>query len=161
MLGNLPMKSKDYKSLMNFSIVGQSTSKDHILIIIYHLEVILFAQQSWGCELYLHINFKDWKCLEVAWRNQKIIGHFMKFHQLHKAITCSIFGVFGWFFLQNALWEIYFISSLKIKSKFWMEGHVWIENILGHFLPNLEIFLSVKISYGFWWFQMITTFSSS
>ena len=133
MLGNSPMKSKDYKSLMNFSIVGQSTSKDHILIIIYHPEVILFAQQSWGCELYLHIIFKYWKCLEVAWRNQKIIGHFMKFHQLHKAITFSIFGIFGWFFLPNIPWEVYFISSLKFKRKFWVEHHFWKEKIIGHF----------------------------
>ena len=134
MLGNWPKKSKDYKSLMNFSIFYQSTSRDHILIIIYHIKVIIFAQQSWRCELYLHLSFKYWKCLAIAWRSQKIIGHSMIFHQLHKAIILSIFGVFGWFFLQNVPWEVYFISSLKAKRKFWMEGHVWIEKIISHFL---------------------------
>ena len=73
------MRSKDYKSLMNSSTFGQSTSNEYILIIIYHFEVILFAQRFWICELYLHIRFEDWKCLEVTWKDQKIIGHFMIF----------------------------------------------------------------------------------
>ena len=133
MLGNLP-KSKYYKYLMNFSIFNQSTSRDHILIIIYHLEVIIFAKQYWIYELYLHLSFKDWKCLEVAWRSQKIIGHFTKFPQLHKAITFSIFGVFEWFFLPNSLWKVYFKSYLKVKSKFWVEDHVWIKKMMSHFL---------------------------
>lgn len=51
-------------------------------------------------------------------------------------------------------YAINFISSLKIKRKFWMEGHVWIENIRSNFLPNI---ISVKKLVYFYWFQRIVT----
>ena len=48
-------------------------------------------------------------------------------------ITCSIFGDFEWFKFQNVIQEIYFIPSFLVKSKFQVEGHVWMQKIIGHF----------------------------
>ena len=133
MLGSFPMRSKDYKSLMSSSTFGQSTSNELILILIYHFKVIIFAQKSWRCLFYLHISLEDLKCLEVTQRSQKIIGHFTNFQQINKIIYFSLFEIFEWLFLPNVPWEVYFISSLKIKRKFWVEEKVWRRNIIGHF----------------------------
>ena len=64
---------------------------------------------------------------------QKIIGHFLNFCQLQQVITLSIFGYFEWFKFQNVIKEIYFMSSFLVKSKFQVEGHVWMQDIIGHF----------------------------
>ena len=73
------------------------------------------------------------KWMEVALRMQKIIGHFMIFGQLQQVITCSIFRDFEWLKLKNVIQEIYFIPSFLVKSKFLVEGHVCLQNIIGHF----------------------------
>ena len=73
------------------------------------------------------------KWMEVSLRMQNIIGHFMIFGQFQQVITCSIFGYFEWFKFQNFTQEIYFIPSFLIKSKFQVEGHVWMQDIIGHF----------------------------
>ena len=122
MLGNLPMRSKEHKSLMNSSTFGQSTSNEHILIIIYHFKVIIFAQKSWGCELHLHISLKYSKCLKVAWRSQKIMGHFTKFNQLHKIITFSIFGIFECSFCQMFLERSTSYHIWKSRENFEWKG---------------------------------------
>ena len=72
------------------------------------------------------------KWMEVALRMQKIIGHFMKFCQLQQIITCSIFGDFEWFKFKNVIQEIYSIPYFFVKSKFQVEGHVWMQEIIGH-----------------------------
>ena len=73
------------------------------------------------------------KWMEVALRIQKIIGHFMIFCQLQQFITLSIFGDFEWFKFQNVIQEVYFMPSVLVKRKFQVEGHVWMQNIIGHF----------------------------
>ena len=45
----------------------------------------------------------------------------------------SIFGVFEWFKSQTVIQEVYFMPSFLVKSKFYMEGHVWMQEIIGHF----------------------------
>ena len=77
--------------------------------------------------------YKVIKWMEVTLRMQKIIGHFMIFGQLQQVITCSIFGYFEWFKFQNVIQEIYFIPSFLVKRKFQVEGHVWMQDIIGHF----------------------------
>ena len=71
--------------------------------------------------------------MEDALRMQKIIGHFMNFWQLQKVITFSNFGYFEWFKFQNVIQEVYFMLSFLVKEKFQEEGHVWMQNTIGHF----------------------------
>ena len=71
--------------------------------------------------------------MEVALRKQKIIGHFMIFGQLQQVITLSIFGYFEGFKFQNSIQEVYFMPSFLVKSKFQMEGHIWMQDIISHF----------------------------
>ena len=68
--------------------------------------------------------------MEVALNMQKIIGHFMIFDQLQQVITFSIFGYFEWFKFKNVIQEIYFIPYFLIKSKFQVEGDVWMQDII-------------------------------
>ena len=55
------------------------------------------------------------------------------FFQLQQFITLSIFGYFEWFKFQNVIQEIYIMPSFLVKSKFHVEGYVWMQDIIGHF----------------------------
>ena len=76
---------------------------------------------------------KVWKWMEDALRVQKIISHFMNFHQLQQVITFWIFGVFKWFKSQNIIQEIYFMPYFLVMNKFQVEGHVWMQDIISYF----------------------------
>ena len=66
-------------------------------------------------------------------KDTKDIGHFMFFCQLQQFITLFIFGDFEWFKFKNVIQEVYFIPHFLVKSKFQVEGHVWKQEIIGHF----------------------------
>ena len=95
------------------------------------------------------------KWMEDALRIQKIIGHFIIFCQLQQFITLSIFGYFEWFKFQNDIQEIYFIPSFFVKREFQVEGHVWIQDIIGQFWGKFEIFLSMESQPFFFNFDSI------
>ena len=101
------------------------------------------------------------KWMEDALRIQKIIGHFMIFCQLQQFITLSIFGDFEWFKFQNVIQEIYFIPSFLVKSKFQVEGHVWMQNIIGHFWRKIWNISKYGKSTLFLQLWLHVTFSSS
>ena len=104
---------------------------------------------------------KAWGCVEDALRMQKIIGHFMIFGQLQQVITCSIFGDFEWFKFQNVIQEVYFMPYFLIKSKFQVEGHVWMQNIIGHFWRKIWNISKYGKSTSFSQLWLIATFSSN
>ena len=81
--------------------------------------------------LYFMCKLKKW--MEDSLRIQKILGHFIIFCQFQQFITLSITGDFEWFQSQNVIQEVYFIPYFLVKRKFLVEGHVWMQNIIGHF----------------------------
>ena len=92
---------------------------------------------------------------------QKIIGHFMIFGQLQQVITFSFFGDFKWFQSQNVIQEIYFMPSFLVKSKFQVEGHVWMQTIIGHFWRRIWNISKYGKSTLFLQLWLHVTFSSS
>ena len=98
--------------------------------------------------------------MEVSLRMQKIIGHFMIFCQLQQVINFSNFGDFESFKFQSVIKEVYFMPSFLVKNKFQVEGHVWMQNIIGHFWRKFEIFLSIEVNF-FPQLWLNATFSSS
>lgn len=73
------------------------------------------------------------KWMDISLRILNIIVHFMKFCQLQQFITLSIFGYFEWFKSQYFIQDIYFMPYILVKSKFQVEGYVWMQDIISHF----------------------------
>ena len=95
------------------------------------------------------------KWMEDALKMKKIIGHFMIYCQLQQFTTLSIFVDFEWFKSQNVIQEVYFMPSFLVKSKFQVEGHVWMQKIIGHFMIfcQLQQFTTLSIFGYCGWFK--------
>ena len=100
---------------------------------------------------------------KMDWRFPKDTKDYRSFDDFLPTSTIhnSIFRDFEWFKFQNVIQEVYFMPSFLVKRKFQVEGHVWMQNIIGHFWRKIWNISKYGKSTPFLQLWLNETFSSS